>query len=284
MLLDHLTVLLAVGIVVLDFEGEIGREPRDERLGAVDAGLRVEDHGVGPVDDLLLEGVDHLVDRYGHDDGRRIAVGFIIAAEHGAHDVPRIRHLGEVERFPVLELDALPDRRHERIDGRHVAADLLRHGVGDVGHVEHRGEKRLLAERRAERLGRQARERLAVLRGGIAGQVVVDCGDGGLVDHQGCGDVAGPDVDGRSVLLAVDLLGARLQQGGHRDGERGVRLAEGAERVEPIVAVKRAQETLIPPRSSNSNSPFTSNLITTTTGNNIPIIPQVSRNLSQKKF
>ena len=52
----------------------------------------------------------------------------------------------------------------------------------------------------------------------------------------------------------------------------------------PIVAVKRAQETLIPPRSSNSNSPFTSNLITTTTGNNIPIIPQMSRNLSQKKF
>ena len=52
----------------------------------------------------------------------------------------------------------------------------------------------------------------------------------------------------------------------------------------PIVAVKRAQDTLIPPRSSNSNSPFTSNLITTTTGNNIPIIPQMSRNLSQKKF
>ena len=52
----------------------------------------------------------------------------------------------------------------------------------------------------------------------------------------------------------------------------------------PIVADKRAQETLIPPRSSNSNSPFTSNIITTTTGNNIPIIPQMSRNLSQKKF
>ena len=93
-LLDHLAVLLAVGIVVLDFEGEIGREPCDERLGAVDASLRVEDHGVGPVDDLLLEGVDHLVDRDGHDDGRRLAVGFVIVAEHGAHDVPRIRHLG----------------------------------------------------------------------------------------------------------------------------------------------------------------------------------------------